>query len=429
MTPPLFTALSARRMSGLIRAARQRVCYAAPGLHEETADALVALKLATPAIAIAVSLDFDERTLRIGYGSLAAVEKLRAAGIEPTHSPGFRSAVLIVDDAGWVFTPTALYLEPEPQSDETPNAIRLTSGQVREILLRLSPAARAEAIAAAGTPEEAARLESLPLEAGVLPLGGEQFAQVKQAIETAPPVKFDVVRQVRVFESYLQYVELSLTGAAVQRHRVRIPKSLQNLGASKDLEGKLKTTFDLIEKGSSLSSKALEDELNGIRKNFTPSLGKDHGRVVLKAAKPRLLARLEELRKKLEAHQKKVESELQKKLDDSKKQVVGYYLPLARANPPDALVGSLLMVTDDDIMRWIEAELSAVFPDAKELIHKMTLEDRYKDVTFETLNRPDFLESVKAAFPRIDWDKPFHDFKAAGELKQDDGERESLSCE
>ena len=61
-------------------------------------------------------------------------------------------------------------------------------------------------------------------------------------------------------------LELSLTGAAVQRHRVRIPKTLQNLGASKDLEGKLKTTFDLIEKGSSLSSKALEDELNENRK-------------------------------------------------------------------------------------------------------------------------------------------------------------------
>lgn len=417
MTPPLFTALSARRMSGLIRAARQRVCYAAPGLHEETAAALAALKSTSSSIPITVSLDFDERTLRLGYGSLPAVETLRGAGIEPSHSPGFRSAVLIVDDAGWVFTPTALYLEPEPQSDETPNAIRLTSGQVREILLRLSPAARAEAVAAASTPEEAARLESIPLETCELPLGKEQFAQVKQAIEAAPPVKFDVARQVRVFEPYLQYVELSLTGAAVQRHRVRIPKSLQNLGASKDLEGKLKTTFDLIEKGSSLSSKVLEDELNEIRKNFMPSLGKDHGRVVLKAAKPTLLARLEELRKKLETHQNKVESELQKKLDESKKQVVDYYLPLARANPPDALVGSMLKVTDNHIRQWIESELSGVFPDAKELIHKMTLEDRYKDVTFETLNRADFLKSVKAAFPRIDWDKPFHDFKAAGELK------------
>jgi len=220
---------------------------------------------------------------------------------------------------------------------------------------------------------------------------------------------------VRVFEPYLQYVELTLSGAAVQRKRVRIPKSLQNLGASKDLEGKLKTTFDLIEKSSSLSSKTLEDELNEIRKNFTPSLGKDHGRVVLKAAKPKLLERLVGLRTKLETHQKKVEAELQTRLDESKKQVVEYYLPLAKVNPPDALVGSLIKVTDDDIRAWIEDELSAVFPDAADLIQEMVLEDRYKDVTFETLNRPDFLDSMKTAFPRINWDKAYDEFKAAGE--------------
>jgi hypothetical protein len=286
MNTPLFTSLSSQGIAACIARARKRVCYAAPGIHEGPAAALASLKSASTGIAISVSLDFDEHTLRMGYGSLPAVESLRAAGINPTHSPGFRCAVLIVDDEGWVFTPTALYLEAEPQSDETPNAIRLTAEQVRQILLRLSPAAREEALAAASTLEEAAHVEAIPLEVGELPLGEAQFKQVKQAIDIAPPVKFDVVRQVRVFEPYLQYVELSLTGAAVQRHRVRIPKELQNLGASKDLEGKLKTTFDLIEKGSSMSSKALEDELNEIRKNFTPSLGKDHGRVVLKSAKP-----------------------------------------------------------------------------------------------------------------------------------------------
>ena len=47
----------------------------------------------------------------------------------------------------------------------------------------------------------------------------EHLATVKVAIEIASPVKFDVVRQVRVFEPYLQYVELYLAGAAVQRQR------------------------------------------------------------------------------------------------------------------------------------------------------------------------------------------------------------------
>lgn len=154
-----------------------------------------------------------------------------------------------------------------------------------------------------------------------------------------------------------------------------------------------------------------------MRKNFTPSLGKDHGRVVLKSAKPHLTKRIADLHTKLEAHQKKVETELQAKLDESKKQVVDYYVPLAKASPPDALLGSLFNPSTDEasIRSWIEDVITKVFPSAKDLIQKMVLEERYKDVTFETLNRSDFLESVQQAFPRINWDKAYNEFKAAGE--------------
>lgn len=416
-TTPILTALSSRSITASVRQAKRRVVYAAPGIQSEPARALAGLASAIPLPAITISLDFDEHTLRMGYGDLQAVEILAAAGITPTHSPGLRSGILIVDDRGWVFTPTALYLEAEPQSDETPNAVELASAQVEELAVRLSPAAQKAAIETARRSEEAQEIAQLPLELGISAVAPAHLATVKAAIEIAPPVKFDVVRQVRVFEPYLQYVELSLTGAAIQRHRVRIPKELQNLGTSKDLEGKLKTTFDLIEKGSSMSSKGLEDELNEIRKNFTPSLGKDHGRVVLKSAKPHLVKRVTELRNKLEAHRVKVEAELQARLDDSKKQIVDYYLPLVKANPPDALLGSLFNPGVDEAASrsWIEDVISNVFPTAKDLIQEMVLEERYKDVTFETLNHTDFLESVQQAFPRINWDKAYNEFKAAGE--------------
>jgi hypothetical protein len=244
-----------------------------------------------------------------------------------------------------------------------------------------------------------------------------QFSKVATTLKEVPPVRFDLARQVRVFEPYLQYVELSLTGAAIQRHRLAIPPSIQKLGGSKELENRLRTTFELIEKGSKLSSKPLEDALNDIRKNFTPSLAKDHGRVVLKSAKPRLVERLVTFRAKLEEHQKTVAADLQKHLDESRKQIVDYYLPRVVQAPPDALLGQLFSEkpSEDSARRWLDFELNRVFPRAEVLIQEMKLNERFKDVTFETLNRPDFLESVKAAFPSIDWDKAYDEFRAAGE--------------
>ena len=320
-----------------------------------------------------------------------------------------------MDHQGYIFTPTALYLEADHRPAGAPNAMRLSRGQATEALARLSPAAKAIAIALAKTTEEKEHIRQRAVEVSSQPVTKEQFVTVEKRLEEVPPVKFDVARQVRVFNAYLQYVELKLTGAAIQRHRLAIPPSIQKLGGSKDIEGRLKTTFDLIEKGGKLSSKVLEDRLNDIRKNFTPSLGKDHGRVALKAAKPHLEERLKVFRDELKAHQLKVEKELQGKLDESRKQIIDYYVPRVVESPPDAMRGQFLKFSEDEARTWLDGELDRVYPKADALIQKMQLDVRYKDVTFETLNQKDFLEAVKEAFPHIDWDKAYNEFRAAGE--------------
>ena len=356
--------------------------------------------------------------MRMGFGDLAAVKTLRDAGIVVNSTPGLRTGLVIVDHQGYIFTPTALYLEAEDRPAEAPNAMRLSKDQVTEALARLSPAAKAIAIAFAKTDEERERIREQAVEVPSAKVADEEFAAVERRLEEAPPVRFDIARQVRVFNAYLQYVELKLTGAAIQRHRLAIPPSIQKLGGSKDLEGRLRTTFDLIEKGGKLSSKALEDALNEIRKNFTPSLGKDHGRVVLKAAKPHLEERLAKFRDELKAHQEKVEKELQGQLDESRKQIVDYFVPRVVASPPDAMRGQFLKFEEAEARAWLDGELDRVFPKAEALIQKMQLDVRYKDVTFETLNREDFLDAIKEAFPRIDWDKAYKEFRAAGEKEK-----------
>lgn len=413
----LFCSLSSQSVADLIRSARQAVCYAAPGIQSDVAQAMVETSGRLGSEMLTVCLDFDERVMRMGYGEIGAVQLLRDADVKVRSAPGLRTALVIVDDTGFIFTPTALYLEAEPTGSAAPNAIRMSGEQVAEALARLSPAAKAIAVAQAKTPEEKRRIEALPLDVGSAQIDDEQFAEVGISLEEAPPVRFDLARQVRVFEPYLQYVELSLTGAAIQRHRLAIPPIIQKLGGSKDLENRLRTTFELIEKGSKLSSKPLEDALNDIRKNFTPSLGKDHGRVVLKAAKPHLVERLAAFRAKLAKHQADVAAELQKHLDESRKQIVDYYLPRVLETPPDALLGQLLSGKPSENLarRWLDVELNRVFPNAESLIQEMKLDERFKDVTFETLNRDDFLESVKAAFPNVDWDMAYKEFRAAGE--------------
>jgi hypothetical protein len=415
----LFRSLDSAAIASDIRKAQVSVCYAAPGVQQEPATAMAELAQRIGPEFITVCLDFDERVMRMGFGDLAAVKTLRDAGIVVSSTSGLRTGLVIADQEGYIFTPTALYLEADQRPTEAPNALRLSRHQVTEALARLSPAAKALAMLMARTPAEREHIRHQAVEVSSIVVADIQFAAIQKKLIEAPPVKFDIARQIRVFEPYLQYIELRLTGAAIHRHRIAIPKVIQNLGADESVQSRLKTTFDLIERESALSSKPIEDELNEIRKNFTPSLGKDHGRVLLKAQKPLFEKRLAELRAKLEKFQSDVRAKLQEKLDSSRDEIVKYYVPRVVANPPDAFAGQLLTErpTEDDARRWLGLQLDRVFPKAEQLIQKMELELTYKDVTFETLNKPDFLPFIKVAFPTVDWERAYEEYRAAGEKK------------
>ena len=143
----LFCHLSSARIAELVRAARGSVCYAGPGIQIEPAKAMAEIARRIGPELLTVSLDFDERVMRMGYGDIAAVQVLRDAGIVINNAPGLRSALIIVDGEGYTFTPTPLYLEAESTSDVGRNALRLYPEQVAEALARLSPAAKAIAMA------------------------------------------------------------------------------------------------------------------------------------------------------------------------------------------------------------------------------------------------------------------------------------------
>ena len=117
----------------------------------------------------------------------------------------------------------------------------------------------------------------------------------------------------------------------------------------------------------------------------------------------------------LEKHQETVKKELQGQLDESRKQIVDYFVPRVIESPPDAMRGQFLKFGEAEARAWLDGEVDRVFPKAEALIRKMQLDVRYKDVTFETLNRDDFLDAIKKAFPHVDWEKAYSEFRAAGE--------------
>lgn len=407
MTESVFTSMSSEKMATLIGFASERVTVAIPAIRRNVALTLIAASSRLGAEQVTIVLDCDEEVFRLGYGDFDAVQTLRAHGIKIRQCSGLRVGVLVCDSRAWIFTPTALYVQQEVHSDETPNAVQLTDRDIERLIDSIVPAESGDK-----GPESV----ETAVEIGHERLSERQMMETGKSLEIAPPVAFDIARQVRVFQPYIQYVDVSLTGCALQNKRVKIPKSVQKL-RNKEIEDRLKTTFDLIEKNCSISSKKLDDELDQIRDNLTKSLGKPWGRVMLKSARATFDDRIKALRERVEQHKQRVQSELEEYLERSKNQVVEYYLPLFEKEPPDVLIGQLLYSTPtrEDIQCWLRRELDREFPGTEELISEMRLDVQFRDVTYETLCEDGFFDALREAYPLVPWDKPFEEFTAAQE--------------
>ena len=77
------------------------------------------------------------------------------------------------------------------------------------------------------------------------------------------------------------------------------------------------------------------------------------------------------------------------------------------------MCGQCLKMGEIDVTAWLNA--GPVFLKTEALIQRVQFDVCYKDVTFATLNRDDFLDEINKALPLVDWEKAYREFRAAGE--------------
>lgn len=138
---------------------------------------------------------------------------------------GLRAGVLLADNQAWFFTPTPLFLEDTPDITSTaPNSMKISREQVNTIIAAISPRIavqeRLDTIEAGNC---APLTVVLTPEIGYSQYSWEELNEAQEDLKLIPPEHFNLARQVRVYQSYVQFVELSLKGVALTRHTIQIP--------------------------------------------------------------------------------------------------------------------------------------------------------------------------------------------------------------
>jgi hypothetical protein len=391
-----ITNVNDAKLVQLISAASRRVLLLAPGVSELVAKAIALAWKRLGRDAVTVVVDVDPEVCRFGYGTLEALELLRDAaarsGALVCHQAGVRIGLLICDDSTLIYSPAPLLIEAGSNQPDRPNGIRLAAPPeqiVNDVGLGTNPAS-----------QRTVGLDAVP--AG-------RIEQVAQDLKSNPPAKFDLARQVRVFTSRFQFVELEMTGCYVSRKRVPIPSSLVGLARTDEIQSQFHAHFNLIN-GTELTVKVGDRKVNEralakrrqkIIKDFLiPLTG--YGQAVLRANKDKLVAAVDELKADVQAFSAGLKDSLQKLMDANAAALAEALFPAVKANPPDAYTkfhGE--GIEDGQLRQMLGEDLRDAFGQASNLIQDMKVSLIFKDVAYESLVDKKFLETARAAMPGV----------------------------
>ncbi len=395
---PSVTNADDAKLVALIQAATRRVVLIAPGVSSTLAKALcdVWQRLGTEAVNIV--LDVDPEVCRLGYGTIEGLTLLAQAAARAQtlicHHPGVRIGLLVCDDTALIFSATPLLVEAGSTHPNRPNAILLNS--LPESL------ARDLGLGQTGIHDRTVGLE---------PVRPEQIRAVQKDLDQAPPLKFDLARRVRVFTSRFQFVELELTGCFIFRKKVPIPSELVGLHGRRDIEKQFHAHFNMVNpsgleirtrKGVILNEEFLKRLRQDIERRFLIQL-EGYGKVVLRANEPQLLRHVRRLRAAVKLFQRGIRQRLQKRMDENVQALVEALYPAVKANPPDAYRKFYGPNPPDSYLRQqLTSDISKAFGRVEDLLQEMKVSLVFKEVAYESLVDPHFIEVARKAMPGQD---------------------------
>ncbi|MBI4291345.1 MAG: hypothetical protein HY661_07700 [Betaproteobacteria bacterium] len=227
---PVFRSVQDNDVVERIRAAKTRVVYVAPGVSKDVAQALQTCIEGKGVSQIAIVLDGDEESCRLGYCDAASLEKLSAVainrGMQIRRHAGIRLGLLLSDQEVMIWAPTPLMFEA-PRDSKEPNGLILTpeTFEVLPNVLGMNPE----------TPTN-------EVEISTAALTSDEVKLVVDAIKAVPLVSFDLTRLSRVFSAKFQFIETVLRGAELTKREMRLDSLIVNSDAPDELRPLLHTT-------------------------------------------------------------------------------------------------------------------------------------------------------------------------------------------
>ncbi|NDV63147.1 hypothetical protein G0Q06_11845 [Puniceicoccales bacterium CK1056] len=381
----------------------------APALSEEIAKAIEHLWQTLGSDSGSVILDVDPEVYRLGYGTPGGLKLLEKASQQYgasicRHQEGVRIGLVISDDNTLIFTPTPLLIEAGSSIPEHPNAIEL-SALPNDI-------ARDVGLGPEGACEQTVGLDHVDQ---------ETMSKTQSDLDKNPPVKFDIARTVRVFNSQLEFVNLEIKGCLLSKSTAKIPSALMGLAASDEMIAKLTASYKLVEKKDLIeeNGKSFEDRIRQKRKVLDKNYLRNitgFGKVIRRDLKEDFLREVAELKKEIEVYRNRIRDKISGYIENNAHDLTQTFFDPVKSNIPKEWRGSLgRNPNDKDLKRFLKDQFANSFGKPEKYTEEMSVNLLFKGVTYETLSDENFIKIAQAHFPQLHL---MEEFDAAREVPE-----------
>lgn len=381
----IFTTLNSGTICKIISTINKELFLVTPSLNDNVALEILDLSKQHPEIRIEVIVDNSSNAIRLGYGSLTALETLTKNDIIVRSQKGIRIGVLIADDVGCIFNPTPQIIEEEPSSRTSPNSIKLSSSEVKRITSALY--SNLDTI----TEENESNIGQNIIEK-------EEFRQIKNDLTKHPPIKPDLARKMMIINSTFQLVEIHLIGAKLQSKTFSLTP--QDLGIKdENIAKRIRANYNILGKNELDEVKHLESSLTNIKEKYLIPV-ESFGSLILYKNRKAFDDTIKILENEIKNIQTGLVEKVEIKLKESKQTLLPMIIENFKLLRKDEIKSILFPFPDDDdsIHEYILRKIDSKFPKAEELLSNIKCTVRITNVSDQLINDEDFREKVEKAF-------------------------------
>jgi hypothetical protein len=392
----------------LFQRAEQRVCLVVPGVFDEVAEALAKRK-ANGIPQMQVLTDVSEDNVRNGFGSISAIETLRAAGVDVYECSDNLVSFVICDDIGyWLFPQSRIFrfekagtnavsIDPIsqmrllhqffPDIPSAPN--KVGADDIVDVLKKLSEQVFDD-------------ISRPPPDFGstVCVLNEGKLKDTKICLEKNPPLHPDLKRQINTYSAQVQFVELTFEGANIHAAKVKIPSEALPFfdeGLKNQLETRMRLFENLEADERFKSFLNIKEQIENIRREFLVPITSREKSILRIDKKGEFNKRIEVVVALIKEVNRNLPEFMESLMLDSKDRIQHELVDFLKRNPPE----NISAIGDERLkerkIQDVSSRILALirYPEPEKLLNNISIKKHFYDVPVEDFRDEDFLRELE----------------------------------